>query len=75
MEEIKAKPRFEGSFVVPRSDNCKGLAMLWRREDFTVVVGHSLRHIDLIDLEVKPLGEPSYRLTGFYGWPNRSYQA
>ncbi|XP_062088458.1 uncharacterized protein LOC133795019 [Humulus lupulus] len=60
---------FEGCFAVDCLGHSGGVAMLWRnREDASLIsYGHS--HVDM---ELQLSDHPKFRLTGFYGEPNRS---
>lgn len=72
MKNVKTKLGFEGIFAIPKSDNYRGLAMLWYKEDFATIIRHSLWHIDL---EVRLPGEQPYRVMRLYRWPNRTHRA
>ncbi|XP_031111882.1 uncharacterized protein LOC116015853 [Ipomoea triloba] len=46
-----------------------GLAMFWRDTNLASLIGYSNNHIDVI---VSLPDKPQWRLTGFYGYPERS---
>lgn len=60
---------FEGVFVVETQGRSGGLALFWKESDQAKFLSFSQNHIDV---EVKVTDMNSWRLTGFYGEPNRS---
>ncbi|CAN0847031.1 hypothetical protein LINGRAHAP2_LOCUS4761 [Linum grandiflorum] len=68
MEEIMVKVGFEGCFVVDVRGRSGGLGMLWREKTQL----NLLRYTDnFIDSEVQDGNGETWRLTGFYGYPER----
>ncbi|XP_019163494.1 PREDICTED: uncharacterized protein LOC109159838 [Ipomoea nil] len=67
-ERLRVKLGFEGCFKVDSVRRKGGLCLLWRRNNCARLLNYSQNHIDL---EVSlPNGRP-WRLTCFYGYPNR----
>lgn len=60
---------FEGLFVVERVGMSGGLALLWRETGMATLLSYSTNYIDV---SVTLDGEPPWRLTCFYGFPERS---
>lgn len=69
VEHLRSLLAFEGCFVVDAQGHSGGLAMLWKFEKEGSVLSFSQSHIDL---QIQVENFPSFRLTGFYGEPNRS---
>ncbi|XP_031104441.1 uncharacterized protein LOC116007924 [Ipomoea triloba] len=69
VEFVRVRTGFEGSFSVDRVGMSGGLALLWRDKDTATVLGFSQNHIDVI---VSLPGKPQWRLTCFYGYPERA---
>lgn len=65
MERVSARLGYQGLLVV----HSGGLALLWKETDRVNLISLSQHHIDV---EVSVSGMPTWRLTGFYGEPNRS---
>ncbi|XP_060972000.1 uncharacterized protein LOC115703869 [Cannabis sativa] len=59
-----------GVFVVDAIGASGGIALLWKNQDDGTLLGYSNNHIDL-QISISP-STPSWRLTGFYGEPNRN---
>ncbi|KAL8132330.1 hypothetical protein AgCh_007992 [Apium graveolens] len=72
MEFIRCKLGFDGLFVVESQGRSGGLAMLWKEQDQAKVISYSQNHID-VEVRVEGLG--LWRLTGFYGEPNRNQRS
>ena len=66
MEIIRQKTCYEGCFVIDNLGHSGGLAMLWKKQHWVVVVGSSRHFIDL-EIDLEDMGH--WRLTGFYGCP------
>ena len=64
--------KFDKAFSVDGLGRGGGLAMLWRMDGVSVM-GYSPNHIDL--LVVQEVGRPSWRFTGYYGFPKRHRRA
>ncbi|XP_074342398.1 uncharacterized protein LOC141679917 [Apium graveolens] len=60
---------FEGAYTVDAQGHSGGLVLFWRNKDEVTVQSHSKNHIDVI---VEVHGKFKYRLTGFYGEPDRT---
>lgn len=60
---------FDDFFVVDAQGHSGGLAFFWKVSAEGKVLSHSQNHIDL---EVSIQNLPRFRLTGFYGEPNRA---
>ncbi|XP_060967734.1 uncharacterized protein LOC133035666 [Cannabis sativa] len=69
IERLRIKLGFEGAYCVDVQGHKGGIAMLWRYSDGVRLLGFSNSHIDI---EVVSLNLTPWRLTGFYGEPNRS---
>ncbi|CAN0888737.1 Transposon TX1 uncharacterized 149 kDa protein [Linum grandiflorum] len=68
MEEIRVKVGFEGCFTVDVRGRSGGLGMLWKAKAQLMV----RRYADnFIDTEVINGASGTFRLTGFYGFPER----
>lgn len=68
MDRVKNLVGFEGSFAVDVIGRSGGLALLWRNEGEVSKNSFSKNHIDLV---VNIAGSEEWRLTGFYGYPDR----
>lgn len=68
LEQIRQNLGFEGCLVVDRIGRSGGLAMLWRKQRMCDVVNYSQNFITVI---VHENDTDRWRLTGFYGIPNR----
>uniref|UniRef100_A0A803NYG3 Endonuclease/exonuclease/phosphatase domain-containing protein n=1 Tax=Cannabis sativa TaxID=3483 RepID=A0A803NYG3_CANSA len=69
MDRIKNKLGFDSCFVVEAQGRKGGLALLWKNSDDAHLLGYSDNHIDI---EIHSSGSARWRLTGFYGEPNRT---
>ncbi|CAN0827212.1 hypothetical protein LINGRAHAP2_LOCUS917 [Linum grandiflorum] len=69
IEGIKARYDFEGCLVVDNIGHSGGLAVLWKDK---VKVTLKFFHRHFIDMEVEDASSVSFRLTGFYGLPERA---
>lgn len=69
MEQVRARLGYQGLIVVEAEGRSGGLALLWRETDQVNLISLSQHHIDV---EVCISGTQTWRLTGFYGKPNRS---
>ena len=68
LEKVKRELEFDGLFTVPSDGRGGGLALLWKSEMNVWVDSFSKFHIDAI---VHGGSEEAWRLTGFYGEPDR----
>ncbi|XP_060969491.1 uncharacterized protein LOC133036775 [Cannabis sativa] len=68
VERLRVKLGFEGSFSVDASGRKGGLALFWKIYEEANLLSFSPNHIDV---EVRIRGMSTWRLTGFYGEPNR----
>ncbi|VFQ90108.1 unnamed protein product [Cuscuta campestris] len=67
-ERVRVKLGFEGLFYVDRVGLSGGLAFFWRRNNTARLHSFSRNHIDI---GVNLPGLPPWRLTCFYGYPER----
>ena len=66
LDKVKRQLGFDGVICAPVSDNCRGLALLWRKE---ALVRPRLFSTNFIDVEVGAVGgRDTFRLTGIYGF-------
>ncbi|CAN0918166.1 hypothetical protein LINGRAHAP2_LOCUS30710 [Linum grandiflorum] len=71
LEEIRVKVKFEGCFAVDVRGRSGGLGMLWREKSQL----NLLRYQDnFIESEVHDGNGETFRLTSFYGYPERERQ-
>lgn len=68
MEYVRNRLGFEGSFTVEVQGQSRGLALLWRNMNEVRILSYSENHIDVM---VMIKDWERYRLTCFYGEPNR----
>lgn len=68
VEQIKIGLGFQGCFVVEARGHSVGLAILWRKQRD----GKFLSFNNHIDMKMAIEGYPEFRMTGFYGEPQRS---
>lgn len=68
-ERLKVKLNFEGLFYVDGGSVGGGLALLWRDSGVASLISYSKNHIDV---QVRFPGNDAWRLTCFYGFPERS---
>ena len=69
IDVIKRRLGFEGAFVVDRFRIGGGLAVQWRKNNVSMVVRYAL---NFIDLEIEYGFYSKWRLTCFYGYPERN---
>lgn len=69
MEWVRVKLGYDGIITVDPQGRSGGLAMLWRDVEHVKLMSYSQSHIDT---EVITDGSEKWRLTGFYGEPNRN---
>lgn len=69
IEELRVRFGFDYCFSVDRVSRSGGLAVLWKRSLQCEISGYSQHHIDVIFLEN---GSASWRLSCFYGYPERT---
>ncbi|KAF2297134.1 hypothetical protein GH714_017871 [Hevea brasiliensis] len=69
IDEIKNNLGYDGCVAVDNVGHRGGLALLWKSVQTVSLLSSSFWHIDVL-VEVAMLGE--WRITGFYGRPNRN---
>ncbi|XP_031127667.1 uncharacterized protein LOC116029767 [Ipomoea triloba] len=69
LERLKIRLGYEGLFTVDRVGLGGGLALFWHTSDMASLLSYSGNHIDVI---VTLADKPPWRLTCFYGFPERS---
>ncbi|XP_074342593.1 uncharacterized protein LOC141680200 [Apium graveolens] len=69
VEKVKDVIGFEGAFTVETHGHSGGLALLWRNKKDVSVMSYNRNHTYVV-IETK--GWDKYRLTGFYGEPDRA---
>lgn len=69
LEWLRRTINLDGLFVVDPGGRSGGLALLWKEKDQIEGKSYSKNHIDMI---AKVEGSISWRLTGFYGEPDRA---
>ncbi|XP_019166942.1 PREDICTED: uncharacterized protein LOC109162712 [Ipomoea nil] len=69
LEPIKRRIGFDGLLVVESRGHSGGLACLWRVSPLVEIKSYSDRHIDVFVVEGD--GKTKWRVTGFYGEPDR----
>ncbi|KAJ8767776.1 hypothetical protein K2173_020716 [Erythroxylum novogranatense] len=65
---IKSALNFSGLFYVDHSSTSGGLILMWKEPNMARLLSYSNHHIDI---EVIIEGMKRWRLTGFYGFPER----
>ncbi|XP_031107562.1 uncharacterized protein LOC116012214 [Ipomoea triloba] len=68
-ERLKNKLNFEGLFYVDGGGVGGGLALFWRDKDVAKLISYSKNHIDI---QVRLPSSNAWRLTCFYGFPERN---
>lgn len=68
VQEVRRVLGFEGCFVVDKQGRSGGLALLWRKNSLCEVQNYSQNFINTI---VREDSQQEWRLTGFYGIPQR----
>ncbi|XP_057809148.1 uncharacterized protein LOC131023623 [Salvia miltiorrhiza] len=68
MEEFRVRLKFEGCFVVDCVGRSGGLCMFWKSSAICKLIGYSNNHIDMHVEDDRGV----WRLTGFYGFPERN---
>ncbi|XP_057779716.1 uncharacterized protein LOC130998302 [Salvia miltiorrhiza] len=68
LEEIKNRLNFDGCFSVDSLGRSGGLCMMWKNSYNCSILGYSRNHIDLCITNANG----NWRLTGYYGFPERS---
>ncbi|XP_031120872.1 uncharacterized protein LOC116024110 [Ipomoea triloba] len=68
-ERLRIKLGFEGLFYVNSVCLSGGLALFWRKNNTARLLSFSKNHVDV---EVSMAGLGSWRMTGFYGFPERA---
>ena len=69
VDRVRNKLQYEGSFVVDSVRGGGGLVLLWKEMSWVKLISFSRNHIDVV---VKIPDMREWRLTGFYGFPERS---
>ncbi|CAH9143861.1 unnamed protein product, partial [Cuscuta epithymum] len=69
VEEVRRLIGFEACFSVDKEGKSGGLAILWRVASMVDLVNYSKNFINVL---IKEDGSDPWRLTGFYGVPDRS---
>ncbi|XP_074352931.1 uncharacterized protein LOC141692091 [Apium graveolens] len=69
MEWVRSRIGFQGMIAVEAKGRSGGLAMLWKDQDQVDLLSISDNHIDIA---ISENGVHTWRLTGFYGEPDRS---
>jgi hypothetical protein len=69
---VRNKLGFEGMLVVDPLGQSGGLALLWQEANEVNIQNYSLRHISAIITTAE--SDSSWRLTGFYGHPDRAHR-
>lgn len=68
-DQLKSRMGFEGVFYVDGGGVGGGLALFWKVKDSLRLLSYSKNHIDV---EIRLPGSSEWRLTCFYGFPERS---
>ncbi|XP_031101849.1 uncharacterized protein LOC116005749 [Ipomoea triloba] len=68
-ERLRIKLGFEGLFYVDGFGLSGGLALLWRKNNTARLLSFSKNHVDV---EVSIAGVGDWRMTGYYGFPERN---
>lgn len=71
VEKIKTRLGFEGLFFMDRAGIGDGVCLMWRNMTIASLISFSQNHIDII---VQIEGMERWRLTGFYGMPERNHR-
>uniref|UniRef100_A0A803Q8J8 DUF4283 domain-containing protein n=1 Tax=Cannabis sativa TaxID=3483 RepID=A0A803Q8J8_CANSA len=69
VDRVKFKLGFESCFAVEAVGRSGGLAFFWKIDEEARLIGYSKHHVDF---EITVPGTTTWRLTGFYGEPDRS---
>ncbi|KAK1372464.1 hypothetical protein POM88_028657 [Heracleum sosnowskyi] len=69
VEKVKSFISFDGAFTIETRGHNGGLAFLWRNQHEVELLSYSTNHVDVL---VDSKGWNKYRLTGFYGEPDRA---
>lgn len=69
IEEVRRRIRFYCCFAVDRDDRGGGVGILWRSSIKYEITNSSLHHIN-VDVDDPVKGK--WRMTGFYGFPQRT---
>lgn len=69
IEKVRIQLGFEGAFYVDRVGLSGGLSLFWKSKEMASLISFSRYHIDVI---ARVEGKPEWRLTGYYGQPDRS---
>lgn len=69
LDQVRRRLGFKGLFMVEGEGHGGGLALLWKETSMVTIISSSLNYINA---KVQLEGIPVWRLTGFYGFPERS---
>lgn len=69
IEEIRVKLGFDFSFAVDREGRSGGIAIIWKQSFKCRIINYSM---NFINVEVSDNDRGLWRLTGFYGYPERT---
>ncbi|XP_031101977.1 uncharacterized protein LOC116005882 [Ipomoea triloba] len=69
LEQLRSRLGYEGLLGVDRVGLGGGLALLWQNSDMADLLSYSNNHIDVV---VNVTSKPPWRLTCFYGYPERA---
>ncbi|XP_062099802.1 uncharacterized protein LOC133805647 [Humulus lupulus] len=69
VDRLKRLLGFEGLVVVDSRGHSGGLAFIWRKQEEAQLLSFSQNHIDML---LSPKDSATYRVSGFYGEPDRS---
>lgn len=72
MEWVRSRLKFHGMIVVEAEGRSGGLGLIWREDVDVNLLSLSINHIDV---EIHITGNQPWRLTGFYGEPNRNLRS
>ena len=67
MKRENEKAGFVFGLIVPKAQNCVGLAMLWKKDIKLEIIGYAWNFIDAIVIDES--SDYSRRIYGFYGHP------
>ena len=69
VERVKNKLKFEGCFIVDSVKGDGGLTLLWKEKNWVRLISFSRNYID-VSIHIPDM--PTWRLTGYYGFPKRT---
>ncbi|XP_019171082.1 PREDICTED: uncharacterized protein LOC109166644 [Ipomoea nil] len=68
-ERFRVKIGYEGLFYVDSDGLSGGIALLWKRNSTARLLSYSTNYVDVV---VTIAGFPEWRMTGYYGYPERT---